>query len=86
MKVNFKCEKCGHNIIEEVLEGVRKYSTIINIEMMDNGYAAVEYGNSNDEYGNLDRYQCAACGSVIEGCYTENSLFDYLKENNMLKE
>jgi len=86
MKVNFKCKKCGSNILEEVLGDVTKYSAISAIELLDNGYAAIEYGNSNDENGDFIVYQCASCGEEVDGCYNENNLFEYLKENNMLGE
>ena len=84
MKVSFKCEKCGNNILEEVLFGVEKFSSINDIEMTDNRYVAIFYGNSNDEGGDIDRYQCASCGEQI-GVSSPEELFDYLKNNNMLE-
>ena len=90
MKVNFKCEKCGSFILEEVLTDVTKYSSITSIEIVDDirggKYATVCYGNSNDEDGELSHYQCASCGVAIKECYDEDELFDYLKENNMLEQ
>jgi len=85
MKVNFKCKECGFNKIEEVMEGVRKYSIISHAEMTDTNYVGLQYGDCNDEDGELLHYQCAGCGNEIEGCWNPESLYNYLKKNNMLE-
>jgi DNA-directed RNA polymerase subunit RPC12/RpoP len=64
-KINFKCPTCGGARIEEVLEGVVKFSEITGVAIDADGDLALEYGNTNDEGGELDRYQCVDCGAPV---------------------
>ena len=84
MKINFKC-KCGGSIIEEVLDEVLQYSTISDIEKLDNDMVALDYGETNTEDGNLSRYQCRNCGLFIKALSPEE-LYEWLECNDMLKE
>ena len=84
MKINFKC-KCGGSVIEEVLDEVLQYSTISDIEKLDNGMVALDYGETNTEDGDLSRYQCQECGMFIQA-HSPEKLYEWLECNDMLKE
>jgi hypothetical protein len=66
--LNFKCTGCGGTRIEEVLEGVTKYSEISSVVPADDGTLAIEYGNTNDDGGCFDRFQCMECGRTVPYC------------------
>ncbi len=90
MKINFKCQ-CGSRSIEEVLENVFMYSTMADIEKLEDNSVSIDYGDNNTDYGELSHYQCTYCGKAIQNhsglkisCPEE--LYEWLEHNNMLKE
>ena len=60
--LKFKCPKCSHTVLEEVLTDVVQSSTCDFIT--EDGY--VDYGVVSYDGGNLDRYQCMECGFVLK--------------------
>jgi len=65
----FKCPKCGHNQIEEVLPGVTQSSVITDVAAADECDVALEYGAISCDGGDFDqvRYQCVKCGESVHG-------------------
>jgi len=76
----FKCPKCKHNQIEEVVTDAIKYSIIKNISLA----GVTEYGKVHCEEGFLSYYQCAKCGNTIPASSPED-LAEWLKENGVKK-
>jgi len=79
--MNYKCEACGKEILEEILKNSSVTSIIRDID--EDGY--VEYGAITTEYGEIDRYQCAECGFVLKDEYDNNidtvdGLIEFLKK------
>ena len=64
--LKFKCPKCGHDRIEEIMINVIVSTPICRINVIDNGYES-EYDHSKAENydGQVDRYQCAKCGFIV---------------------
>ena len=95
MKINFKCGDsfCNGNVVEEVLNGVTQYSTILNIEKFINEpykeTVALDYGKTNAESGELSHYQCMSCGATLKNhgitITTPEELYEWLECNGMLK-
>ena len=72
MNYNFKCKRCGNNTIEEILTDVTVSSVITAIHLIDNGDGdedyidfEMEYGDTENNGGDVSRYQCCECGKVI---------------------
>lgn len=82
MKIKFKCE-CGCDFIEEVLENVTMYSVVSGIEKLDNDDIAIDYGDSNTEFGDVSHFQCMECGKILASDSKE--LYEFLKHNDMLE-
>ena len=81
--LKFKCPKCNHNQLEEVMIDVVQSSTIDNID--EEGY--VDYEHTSSEGGEVDRYQCAKCGYVLKNeiggkIDTPEELVEWLKRVN----
>jgi len=57
----FKCSKCGCRRAEEVMVNVTESIAIEGVD--EDGY--VIYGNSSNDGGEIDRYQCLKCGEVV---------------------
>jgi predicted RNA-binding Zn-ribbon protein involved in translation (DUF1610 family) len=80
MKISdiFTCQKCGGHEIEEVVIGVTISSLVENV--YDDG--DIEYGPSENDGGEMDRYQCANCGKeIIDGMIgikDVDQLYEYL--------
>jgi predicted RNA-binding Zn-ribbon protein involved in translation (DUF1610 family) len=64
MNYKFKCKKCGHDVIEEVLSNVYQYSKISDIEVID-GALILDYSELHTEGGELSHYQCFSCGENV---------------------
>ena len=60
-KLKLKCPECGCETGEEVMKA-RTYSPIVEID--EEGQ--VEYGNTETEYEDIDRYQCEECNTLIK--------------------
>lgn len=90
MKINFKCDVCEYNAIEEVLDNVIQYSTITDVERLDKDTVMLKYGNSNNEFGEISYYQCVGCGRTLKNhgvnIQTPEELYEWLECNDMLKE
>ena len=81
--LKFKCPKCSHTVLEEVLTDVVQSSTCDCIT--EEGI--VDYGLVSYDGGNLDRYQCLNCGFVLKNeefkwpVSDDEELAKWLKEN-----
>lgn len=62
--VKFKCPACDSNRLEEVMTGVTVTREITSVGI-DREVADLTYGNQINEDGELDCYQCAACGTAL---------------------
>jgi len=64
---NFKCKKCGHNEVEEVMSGVVQSSVINSIELIGDNELLLDYGNTCTAGGDVDSiyYQCVMCGHPV---------------------
>jgi len=90
MKINFKCDVCEHDVIEEVLNDVTQYSIISELEKFPDGTVAIAYDElTNTEYGELSHYQCMNCGKTLKNhgvtITTPEELYELLECNDMLK-
>ncbi len=84
--LKYKCPKCNHNQLEEVMINVVQSSTISDID--SEGY--IDYELSSTEGGEVDRYQCSQCGYVLKnelGGTIDNpeELVEWLISKGMLK-
>jgi len=91
MKINFKCDVCEHDTIEEVLNDVTQYSTLCgDIEKYSDGGVAIDSELTNSEFGELSHYQCMNCGEILKNhgvtITTPEELYGWLECNDMLKE
>ena len=85
MNYNFKCKRCGHYEIEEVVTDVTVSSVITNISLPedyneDDSFVEfdIEYGDCPENSGGeFSRYQCSKCGTVI----SEKDIVKMLKGN-----
>jgi hypothetical protein len=78
IEIEFTCEDCGDNRIEEIMTDVTVASQITVLHTED-GLGDCEYGDSSSHGGGVDRYQCVNCGCAIE-------FADKLKSVNTLEE
>ena len=60
-KITFKCDKCEHEWLEEVMEDVVVVSLLLNL--YDDGFA--DYGDQANNGGSVVRYQCSSCGDPV---------------------
>jgi len=75
--MKFKCPKCGCDTAEEVLVNCTVSMGIDGIA--DDGYP--DYNGTEElDGGVIDRYQCCACGYVLEGVTTQEEFVEYVKE------
>ncbi len=84
--LKFKCPKCNHNQLEEVMINVVQSSTISEIDSEE----YIDYENSSTDGGEVDRYQCSQCGYVLKNelggtIDTPEELVEWLKDKGMLK-
>jgi len=90
MKINFKCDVCEHAVIEEVLTEVTQYSIVSDLEELPDGSVAIDYGDTNTEFGEVSHYQCLNCGKTLTDhgspISTPEDLYESLKANEMLEE
>lgn len=77
--MKFKCRKCGHNRLEEVMTNVTQSTEIVGVDEDD----LLIYGNATTDGGELDRFQCGKCGAVIKGVSSMDGLVAWLKEEGM---
>ena len=61
----FKCPKCGCPIFEEILNGVTQSTTFQRVTCEEQ-ITEPEYQNTSTEGGEISRYQCQACGFVLQ--------------------
>ena len=59
--LNFKCPKCGQNILEEIMVNCIQASSIDTIS--DEGF--VDYDNASTDFGEVSHYQCLNCGYIL---------------------
>ncbi|KKL07330.1 hypothetical protein LCGC14_2587110 [marine sediment metagenome] len=59
--VNFTCPECKNNEIEEILINVTQTSVINTIDECGD----IKYGNILNEDGEINRFQCVACGYIL---------------------
>jgi hypothetical protein len=90
MNINFKCPKCNHDALEEVLVNVIMSTVISGIVKIENE-VYTDTGPSSTEEGDLSHYQCVCCGEKLhtESGMTvscEQELYEWLENNNMLLE
>ena len=81
MNYEFKCPGCGGSRLEEVMVDVTVLSTVAWIEE-DGG---VVYSDQRNEDGEVVRYQCEECGTVLcvkgEKITTAEELAAWLKKH-----
>lgn len=67
----FKCPRCGHDRIEEVMTDVTISTVIKEV------HEGVEYSDNtfSTDGGEIDRYQCVECGLVV--AKTEDEIMKY---------
>ena len=70
----WKCEKCGSDKIEEVMENVTVTS---ECWVEDDEVCYGEQTNSGDS--DEIRYQCSNCGKVLKGVKHQDDLIEFLK-------
>jgi uncharacterized Zn finger protein len=93
MKINFECDVCECDVIEEVMTDVIQYSTVSGIDKFDNfpykTTVSIDYGKSNTEFGETLHYQCMNCGNILKNhgvtITTPEDLYGLLEANEMLK-
>lgn len=61
----FKCPQCSCSVCEEVLVQVTQSTTFSRLTC-EGEIAEPEYQNSATEGGEIERYQCQACGFVLK--------------------
>lgn len=91
--LKFKCTGCGGEQLEEVMNMVTVRSEVTNVSKTD----GVEYGEQENEDGEIVRYACVRCGKALvaeSGDYTNiehdcisspAELVEYLEENGMME-
>jgi len=85
MKMNFVCEECGCNKIEEISGDVVVTSVLKN-EATYLGGGEIEFQYAESENGGeptVYRYQCEKCGDIIAD--STHELIEYLVEKNMVE-
>lgn len=83
MKIKFICPKCKCAKIEEVMGDVTVSSSVNGQASLVGGELCLEYDNSSNEGGEVERYQCMVCGKNLGS--TSDELLAFLKENNMIE-
>ena len=71
----FTCPDCGGHKIEEVLDCVVASSLVLWVG--EDGDA--DYGQSTNERGEVDAYQCFECGWLLDGVRNTEELYDFLQ-------
>lgn len=61
----FHCPKCGGATLEEILTNVTQSTSFQRVTCGD-GIAEPDYQNTATEGGEINRYQCHACGFVLQ--------------------
>lgn len=79
MKLQFTCPTCGLHRLDEVLENVTQFSTMI-MELCDDDSLAIDYDDHYCENGDITRYQCTDCGYIIPDVSSEEELKEFLKK------
>jgi ribosomal protein L37AE/L43A len=84
MTIKFKCPKCGNTRVEEVMVNVT-VSSEIKPDATYHGEDLVDlsYGKQTNEGGEVDHYQCQACGWVLGG--DAKQLMAFLLKNKMVE-
>jgi hypothetical protein len=84
-RINFKCPKCGEDLLTEIQEAITSYEVTF-IERIDNVTTTLDYGPLLGAYnGNGDvSYECSACFYKI--ATNERDLYDWLETNGMLED
>ncbi len=61
----FKCPRCGSPTFEEILTGVTQSTTFQRVAC-DEEITEPDYQDTSTEGGEINRYQCQACGFVLQ--------------------
>ena len=61
----FKCPHCGCSVCEEVLVQVSQSTTFSQLTC-DGKIVEPDYQNTSTEGGEIERYQCQACGLILK--------------------
>ena len=93
-KVCFRCPnpECKCRDIEEVMVGVTKFSPVTDIADLLDGSAAIDYGNSSDEDGQILHYACLKCEYTLRNESDDMpitdppKLFEGLQRHGMVEE
>ena len=64
--LRFKCPDCDHDVLEEVMVNVTVSSLIGEIRQYNPDYPDMTYLEQANDGGEIDRYQCPACGYVVK--------------------
>lgn len=84
-ELKWKCPRCGHTIIEEMLSDV-VVSTPLRMYVEDGPEPTYDYNREEHHGGVLDHYQCATCGYVLEGIESQEELYEFLLGWNRVQE
>ena len=89
--VRYRCPKCGNDTLDEKLTEAVVYTTLAVMAIDSQMNTAADYVENSDYHdeGELFGYQCTKCGATpIDGqdSMTEEELFNFLSENQMLEE
>ena len=82
--LEFHCPKCGDTVLVEVQDNVVVYTEINAIN--DDSVDALQYGDQENEGGEVVRYQCRKNGHPVVNdagrlITTEEELVDWLTDN-----
>lgn len=85
--LKFKCQKCGCDRLEEVMDGV---TLTTNINSVYEG-GDTDYGEDYSNGGSIDRFQCVNCGYELRWdddmvVSSTEELYDWLKKHDMIEE
>jgi len=65
-RMNFKCPKCEHTVIEEVMQHAVVSTNISFVyARRDEEHASIDYGETSTDYGEVSHYQCNRCGQKL---------------------
>lgn len=91
MKINFefKCEDCGNNEIEEILEEVVVRTIIDSFHKFDDGSIDLNHTTrTSHEEGDCAGYCCTHCRTLLTDQFgtivTPDDLFNFLSSKNMI--